>query len=97
MAPSPKERFSRDDKVTPPLRLPPIAAIQANHLVGTHRLPHRDSRGKRFFHRTLLSKLTEASVPGRDEVRKLICPDPMLLVPGERDKSEWWRAFEAQA
>jgi hypothetical protein len=57
---------------------PPIAAIEANHILGTHRLPHRDSRGKRFFHRSVLSKLTEASVHGRDEVRKLICPDFMV-------------------
>src|SRR5215469_7016634 len=56
----------------------PIAAIEANHIVVAYRLANRDSRGECFFGRGLLSKLTETFVYGRDEVRKLICPDLIL-------------------
>ena len=38
---------------------PPIAAIEANHIIGTHRLAKRDGRGECFFGRGLLSKLTD--------------------------------------
>jgi len=40
----------------------PIAAIEANHIIGTYRLANRDYRGECFFGRGLLPKLTEASV-----------------------------------
>jgi hypothetical protein len=56
----------------------PIAAIEANHILGTHRLPHRNGGGKHVFHRSLLTEPAKASVHGRDEVRKLICPDFMV-------------------
>ena len=38
---------------------PPIAAIQADHIVLAHRLPYRDSRSQNLFRLNLLSKLTE--------------------------------------
>ncbi len=64
---------------------PPIAAIEANHIIGTHRLANRDGRGECFFGRGLLSKLTEASVDGSDEVGKLTCSDFMVsqVTPNE--------------
>jgi len=55
-----------------------VAAIKTNHIVRTHRLPHRDSRSKCFFAKRLLSKPTEASVHDGDEVRKLTCADFMV-------------------
>jgi hypothetical protein len=57
---------------------PAVAAIQADHVVGTHRLAHRDSGGQHFFDRGLSSKLTKASVHGGDEVGKLTGPDRMM-------------------
>jgi hypothetical protein len=57
---------------------PAVAAIQADHVVGTHRLAHRDSGGQHFFDRRLSSKLTKASVHGGDEVGKLTGPDRMM-------------------
>jgi hypothetical protein len=64
---------------------PPIAAIEANHIIGTHRLANRDGRGECFFGKELLSKLTEASVDGSDEVGKLTCSDFMVsqVTPNE--------------
>src|SRR6516165_6613282 len=69
---------------------PAIAAIEANHVIGTHRLANRDGRGECFFGRGLLSKLTEASVDGSDEVGKLTCSDFMVSQVTSNDfRGEW--------
>ena len=57
---------------------PPVAAIEANHIVVPHGLAHRDSGGEHFFDRSLSSKLAKASVHGGDEVRKLTSPDCIM-------------------
>jgi hypothetical protein len=56
----------------------PIAAIEANHIVVAYGLANRDSRGECLVGKRLLSKLTEASVHGSDEVGKLTCSDYMV-------------------
>jgi hypothetical protein len=62
-----------------------MPAFQTNHVVVTHGLAHRDSGGEHLFGRGLLSKLTEASVDGSDEVGKLTCSDFMVsqVTPNE--------------
>ena len=59
-------------------RFPPVAAIQADHVVGTHRLAHRDGGSQHFFDGSQSPKLTKASVHGGDEVRKLTGPDRVI-------------------
>jgi hypothetical protein len=66
---------------------PPIPAIQAHHVVLTHRLAQRDSGGQHFFDRSLSSKLTKASVHGGDEVGKLTSP-PKVAPDDFRQRSE---------
>ena len=69
---------------------PPVAAIEANHIVGTHRLPHRDSRGECFFGKRLLPEPAKASVYGGDEIRKLACSDFMVSQVTPNDfRGEW--------
>jgi hypothetical protein len=70
---------------------PAVAAIQADHVVGTHRLAHRDSGGQHFFDRSLSSKLTKASVHGGDEVRKLTGPDCIMsqVTPDDFRREKW--------
>jgi hypothetical protein len=70
---------------------PPIAAIEANHIIGTHRLANRDGRGECFFGRGLLSKLAKASVHGGDEVRKLTGPDCIMsqVTPDNFRREKW--------
>jgi hypothetical protein len=68
----------------------PIAAIEANHIIGTYRLANRDYRGECFFGRGLLPKLTEASVDDGDEVRKLTCSDFMVSQVTPNDFRDQW-------
>ena len=42
-----------------------IAAIAANHIIGTHRLTHRYSGSRRRFRSTRLSKLTQSPMTFR--------------------------------
>ena len=55
-----------------------MTAIQANHVVVTNRLAHRNGGGQHFFDRSLPSKLTKALVHGGDEVRKLTGPNCIM-------------------
>jgi len=69
---------------------PAVAAIQADHVVGTHRLAHRDSRGECFFGKGLLPEPAKASVDDRDEIRKLTCSDFMVSQVTPNDfRGEW--------
>jgi hypothetical protein len=67
-----------------------IATIEANHIVVAHALANRDSRSKCFFAKRLPSKLTEASMNDRDEIRKLTCSEFMVSQVTPNDfRNEW--------
>ena|SRR5271155_1210240 len=68
-----------------------MAAIQANHVVVTHRLAHRYGRGQQFFWRIWLSNLTQSAMHRSDEVRKLTSADSMMSQVAPDDfRSENW-------
>jgi hypothetical protein len=70
---------------------PPIAAIEANHIIVAHGLANRDSRGECFFGKGLLSEPAKASVDDRDEIRKLTCSDFMVSQVTPNDFRGEWR------
>src|SRR5215472_12231585 len=67
-----------------------VTAIETNHIVGTHRLAHRDSRSECFFGKGLLPEPAKASVDDRDKIRKLTCSDCMVSqVTPDDFRNEW--------
>jgi hypothetical protein len=62
----------------PSQRFAPVAAIQANHIVVAHGLPHRHGRGQNFLGLNALSKLTKGSMYRRYEFGNLIGRNRMM-------------------
>ena len=59
-------------------RLAPVAAIQADHPILTHRSPHRYRRSQRHLGRIGPFSLSQGSMYGSDQIRKLTCADSMM-------------------
>jgi len=72
----PVEPMARAD--VPSQRLPPVAAIQAHHIVLMNGSPHRHGGDQDFLGLNGLSKLTERLINGSDEIRNLIRSHLML-------------------
>jgi len=62
----------------PSQRLPPVAAIQAYHVLVMNGSPHRHGGNTNFLGLNRLSKLSQGAVHRSDEIRKLICPQLMM-------------------
>ena len=60
------QAVSRGDM--PAQRFPPVAAIQAHHVILMDRSPYRYGGGQDFLRLNGLSKLTERSVDRNDEI-----------------------------
>jgi hypothetical protein len=58
---------------------PPIAAIQANHIVSPYRLPHWHGRNRNFLVLVWPPKLTECSMYRCDEFGNLSGSDCVML------------------
>jgi hypothetical protein len=58
--------------------LPPVAAIQANHVILMYGSPRRHGWDQNFLCLNGLSKLTERLINGSDEIRNLIRSHLML-------------------
>jgi hypothetical protein len=56
----------------PSKRLPPVAAIQANHVILMNGSPYRHGGNQNFLGRNGLSNLTDSSMDCGDEVGKLL-------------------------
>jgi hypothetical protein len=62
----------------PSQHLPPIAAVETNHVVPMHGSPHRYNGSENHFWFRGLSKLTNRPMNGANQIRKLIRPQPMV-------------------
>ena len=70
---------------------PPVAAIQADHPILTHRLPHRYRRSQRHLRRNGPSNLSQRSVYRSDEMGKLTCADSVVpKVTSNNFRGEMW-------
>jgi hypothetical protein len=70
---------------------PPVAAIQADHPILTHRLPHRYRRSGRHLGRIGPSNLSQRSVYRSDKIGKLAGPDSVVSKVTSNDfRSEMW-------
>ena len=59
-------------------RLPPVAAIKANHIVPVHGTADRHSGSENLLWFGRLSKLTDRAMNGGDQIGKLIRPQPLV-------------------
>jgi hypothetical protein len=79
----------------PSQRLPPVAAVQTNHILMAHGTPDRHSRGQDLLGLNGLSKLAERLVHGSDDLRKLLRAHFMLsyVAPDDLSGENWISPF----
>src|SRR6516225_1224965 len=70
---------------------PPIAAIQADHIILADGLTHRYRRNQRHLGRIGPSDFSQRSMYRSDEIRKLSCPDSVVpKITSNNFRGEMW-------
>ena len=84
---------SRGD--VPSQRLPPVAAVQTNHILLAHGTPDRHSRGQNLLGLNGLSNLAERPMHGSDDLGQLLRTHPMLpyVAPDDLRGENWINPF----
>ena len=79
----------------PSQRLPPVAAVQTNHILLAHGTPDRHSRGQDLLGLNGLSKLAESLMHRSDNLRKLLRVQLMLpyIAPDDLRGENWIKPF----
>jgi len=62
----------------PSQHLPPVAAIETNHIVPVDGPSHRNGGNKNLVWLGRLSKLTDRPIHGGNQIRQLIGPQPVV-------------------
>jgi hypothetical protein len=89
----PTEPMSRAD--VPSQRLGAIATIEAGYVILMNGSPYRHCGNQNFLGSNGLSKLPERLMHRSDEIRKLICSDPMVpnVAPDDLRREMWIYLF----